>query len=143
MVFFKPDAMLRGVIGEIISRFERRGLKLVASKMIALDRKFAEKHYAEHVGKPFFDSLVEYVSMSPVLACVIEGENSISIVRSLAGATNPINAQPGSVRGDYGITGRNIYNVIHASDSPESARREVALFFSPSEIFSYEKKWNP
>lgn len=133
----KPDAVQRGIVGEIISRFERKGFKIVAMKMLKISRELAEKHYAEHKGKPFFEGLLNYITSSPVIAMVIEGKNAVKVVRSIVGATNPAEAQPGTIRGDYGLdVGRN---VIHASDSLESAKREIALFFSSEEIYEYSK----
>ncbi|MDI9646372.1 MAG: nucleoside-diphosphate kinase [Archaeoglobales archaeon] len=136
-VMLKPDAVQRGIVGEIISRFERKGFKIVAMKMLKISRELAEKHYAEHKGKPFFEGLLNYITSSPVIAMVIEGKNAVKVVRSIVGATNPAEAQPGTIRGDYGLdVGRN---VIHASDSLESAKREIALFFSSEEIYEYSK----
>lgn len=136
-VMLKPDAVQRGIVGEIISRLERKGFKIVAMKMLKIDRELAERHYAEHKGKPFFEGLISYITSSPVVAMVIEGKNAVKVVRSIVGATNPAEAQPGTIRGDYGLdVGRN---VIHASDSLESAKREIALFFSSGEIYEYSK----
>ncbi len=135
-VMLKPDALLRRMIGKIISRFEERGLKIVAAKMIKVSKNLAEEHYAEHKKKPFFDELVWYVTSSPTLVMVIEGDDCISVIRRMIGATDPKKADLGTIRGDYAInTGRNI---IHASDSPESAKREIELFFDDSEIHSYK-----
>jgi len=136
-VMIKPDAVQRGIAGEIIARIERKGLKIVGMKMLHIDRELAEKHYAEHSEKPFFRDLVDYVTSSPVIAIVFEGKNAVSIVRTLVGATNPAEALPGTIRGDYGLeTGRN---VIHASDSDQSANREIALFFDSNELFDYKR----
>ncbi len=136
-VMLKPDAVQRAIVGEIISRLERKGLKIVAMKMLKVDRELAERHYAEHRGKPFFEGLVGYITSSPVVAMVVEGKDAVKVVRTLVGATNPIEAQPGTIRGDYGLdVGRN---VIHASDSKESAEREISLFFKPEEIFEYKR----
>ncbi len=136
-VMLKPDAVQRAIIGEIISRLERKGLKIVAMKMLRVDRELAERHYAEHRGKPFFEGLVSYITSSPVVAMVVEGKDAVKVVRTLVGATNPVEAQPGTIRGDYGLdVGRN---VIHASDSKESAEREISLFFKPEEIFEYKR----
>ncbi|MET1123874.1 MAG: nucleoside-diphosphate kinase [Archaeoglobaceae archaeon] len=136
-VMLKPDAVQRGLIGEIIRRIERKGLKIVAMKMLRVDRALAERHYAEHRGKPFFEGLVDYITSSPVVAMVVEGKEAVKVVRTLVGATNPREAAPGTIRGDYGIdVGRN---VIHASDSPESAEREINLFFKPDEILEYRR----
>ncbi len=136
-VMVKPDGVQRGLIGEVISRLERKGLKIVGMKMLWISRELGEKHYAEHREKPFFESLLAYITSGPVVAMVVEGKNAISVVRTLVGKTNPVEADPGTIRGDYGMdVGRNI---VHASDSPESARREVELFFSDEEIIDYRK----
>jgi len=133
----KPDAVQRGIAGEIIARLERKGLKIVGMKMLHVDRELAEKHYAEHSEKPFFRHLVNYITSSPAIAMVLEGKNAVSTVRTLVGATNPAEASPGTIRGDFGLeTGRN---VIHASDSNQSADREIGLFFNESEIFEYSR----
>ncbi len=136
-VMIKPDGVQRGLIGEIISRLERKGLKIVAMKMINVERDLAERHYAEHKEKPFFQSLVDYITSGPVVAMVVEGKNAVKVVRTLVGATNPQEALPGTIRGDFGMEiGRN---VIHASDSLESAEREISLFFKPEEIVEYRR----
>jgi nucleoside-diphosphate kinase len=136
LVLAKPDAVQRGVLGEIISRFERRGLKLVAAKFIQVSKEFAEKHYAIHKGKPFYEGLVKYIISAPILAMVWEGENAIAAVRQTVGATNPLESAPGTIRHDLAIlTSRNL---IHASDSAENAGEEIALWFNPSELF----EWN-
>ena len=134
LVLVKPDAMQRGLAGEIIGRLERRGLKIVAIKLIQMSRDVAEQHYAEHRGKPFFAGLVGFITSGPVIAAVMEGSNAIVAVRQTAGKTNPVHedGRAGSIRADFGLdTGRNL---IHASDSPESAVREINLFFRPDEI---------
>jgi len=133
----KPDAVQRGLIGEIISRFEKKGFKLVAMKMLQVDRALAEEHYKEHRGKPFFEPTVQYIMSSPVVAMVWEGKNVVALARQMMGATNPANADPGSIRGSYGVDISR--NVIHGSDSVESAEREIALYFTPQEIISYTK----
>ncbi len=136
-VMIKPDGVQRCLIGEIISRLERKGLKIVAMKMIKVERDLAERHYEEHREKPFFESLVSYVTSGPVVAMVVEGKNAVKVVRNLVGATNPVEASPGTIRGDFGMEiGRN---VIHASDSKESAEREISLFFKPEEILDYRR----
>ena len=135
-VMMKPDAVQRRLMGKILSRFEDKGLKIVAVKLIQIDEDLAKTHYGEHAEKPFFPSLVEYITSSPALAMVIEGEEAITTIRKLVGATNPLEADLGTIRGDYGMdTGRNI---IHASDSPASAEREIGLFFSEDEICDYQ-----
>ena len=126
-VMLKPDAVKRRLAGDVLGRFEKRGLKIMAAKMMIINRTLAEKHYGEHSEKPFFKDLVEYITSGPVLATVIEGEECISMIRRMVGATNPQEADLGTIRGDYAIdTGRNI---IHASDSAVSAAREISLFF--------------
>ena len=134
-VMLKPDAVLRRLSGKVIARFEERGLKITAAKMMVIEKDLAQKHYAEHQEKPFFGNLVDYITSGPVLAMVIEGEECISLIRKMVGSTNPKESELGTIRGDYAIdAGRN---VIHASDSPESAKREIALFFKDSEICKY------
>lgn len=137
LVLIKPDAMQRGLAGEIIARLERRGLKIVAVRMLSVDTELAQRHYAEHAGKPFFDGLVEYITASPIIAVVFEGPSAIAATRQTMGATSPTDAAPGSVRADYGLKrGRNL---THASDSPESAAREIALFFGGAAVESWER----
>ena len=127
LILVKPDAFARGLSGEIIARFERKGLRLVAMKLMTMDRGLAERHYAEHEGKPFFGELVSFITSGKLVAMVLEGEQAVTAARQVIGATNPIDAAPGSIRGDYAIeVGQNM---VHGSDSPESATREVALFF--------------
>lgn len=139
LIILKPDAVLRARMGDVISRFEQKGYRFAAMKLIQFDRALAERHYAEHVGKSFFDSLVDYICMSPVLVGVVEGEDAITVTRKLAGATHPLKSEPGTIRGDLGfIKGDNMYNTIHASDSPESAKREIGLFFSDEELLDYD-----
>ena len=135
-VMMKPDAVQRRLMGKILSRFEEKGLQIVACKLIHIDEDLAKTHYGEHAEKPFFPSLVEYITSSPALAMVIEGEEAITTIRKLVGATNPLEADLGTIRGDFGMnTGRNI---IHASDAPESAEREISLFFNEDEICDYQ-----
>lgn len=134
----KPDGVQRGLAGEIIARFEKKGFKIAALKMLRISRELAEKHYGEHVGKPFFEQLVGFITSGPVVAMVIEGKDAVSAAREMMGATNPLKAQPGTIRGSYGIDiGRN---VIHGSDSQESARREIALFFKEEELLDYSRE---
>ena len=136
-VLLKPDAIQRNLAGEIIGRFERRGLKLVGMKFIRVSRGLAEAYYEEHKGKPFFQPLISYVTSAPVVAMVWEGDNAISVVRKMMGKTNSAEAEPGTIRGDLALTiGRN---VIHGSDSPESAKREISLFFKPDELQEYKR----
>ena len=135
-VMMKPDAVQRRLMGKIMSRFEEKGLQIVAVKLMQIDEELAKTHYGEHAEKPFFPGLVEYITSSPALAMVIEGEEAITTIRKLVGATNPLEADLGTIRGDYGMdTGRNI---IHASDSPASAEREIGLFFDEDEICDYQ-----
>ena len=135
-VLLKPDAVLRRLTGTIINRFEKRGLQILAAKMIIIPTEQAQKHYVEHEKKPFFNDLVDYITSGPVLAMVIEGEECISLIRKMVGATDPKKSELGTIRGDYAIdTGRNI---IHASDSLASAQREIDLFFKDEEICQYQ-----
>ena len=137
LVLIKPDGVERGLLGEVIGRLERRGLKLVAAKFMQVGRSLAEQHYAVHRGKPFYDGLIDYITSGPVMAMVWEGPNAIAAIRQTMGATNPVQAAPGSVRHDFALTiGRNL---THASDSPETAETEIALWFSPAEIVSWER----
>ena len=123
----KPDAMARGLAGEILARFERRGLVVRAARLVHVDRDLAERHYAEHAEKPFFGELVEFITSGPTLALVLEGEGAIATVRTTMGATNPADASPGSIRGDLALSMPD--NLVHGSDSPESSAREIALWF--------------
>ncbi|KCZ71895.1 nucleoside diphosphate kinase [Candidatus Methanoperedens nitroreducens] len=133
----KPDGVQRGLVGEVMSRIERRGLKIVALRMSTISRELAKEHYAEHVEKPFFNSLVDFITSGPSVSMVVEGKNAVSVMRAINGATNPANAATGSIRGDFALdTGRNI---VHASDSPESARREIDIHFEESEIIQYSR----
>lgn len=133
----KPDAMQRGLAGEIIHRLERRGLRIVGMKLMLIPRATAEKHYGEHKGKPFYNGLVDFITSAPVVAAVFEGTNAIEVVRTTNGVTDPTAAAPGTIRGDFGIErGRNL---VHASDSPQSAAREIKLFFKPAELVTWER----
>jgi nucleoside-diphosphate kinase len=127
LILVKPDAFARGLTGEIISRFEDKGLKIVALKHMVVTEDLAKQHYAEHEGKPFFGELVEFITSGPIVAMVLEGEEAIRAARQVIGATNPLEAAPGSIRGDYAIAVGQ--NMVHGSDAPESGRREAALFF--------------
>jgi nucleoside-diphosphate kinase len=141
LILVKPDALQRGLAGEIISRFENRGLQIVALKLMNVSQALAREHYKEHEGKPFFSSLVEYITCCPVIAMVVQGPGAIELVRMTLGATNPASAAPGSIRGDLGISiGRNL---VHGSDSAASAQREVALFFKNDELFDYSRTADP
>jgi len=126
-VMLKPDAVKRRLVGEIIKRIEAKNLNIVALKMIHIDRKLAETHYSEHRDKPFFKDLVDFITSGPAVAMIVEGPNAISVIRAMMGATNPFNAAPGTIRGDFGLD--LTQNLIHGSDSPQSAARELALFF--------------
>jgi len=138
----KPDGVQRNLAGEIISKFEKRGLKIVGLKLMQISRQLAETHYKEHVGKPFFESLAGYITSSPVVAMVLEGKEAVKTVRDMMGATNPLAAAPGTIRGTYGLDIG--HNVVHGSDSLASAEREIGLFFKQEEIYTYTKddeKW--
>jgi len=126
----KPDGVERGLIGEVISRVEKKGLRIVAMETLRVDKALARKHYAEHKGKPFFEDLVAYITSGPCVTMVVEGENAINFLREMIGKTNPKEAAAGTIRGDFGIDTQ--HNVVHASDSQESAKREIALFFRGS-----------
>ena len=127
LVLIKPDAVQRALAGEILGRFERRGLKVVDGKLLTVDRGLAEEHYAEHAEKPFFGELVEFITSAPTLALVLEGEGAIGVVRTTMGATNPADSAPGTIRGDLALSMPD--NLVHGSDSPQSAQREIALWF--------------
>jgi nucleoside-diphosphate kinase len=135
-VMMKPDAVQRRLMGKVLSKFEEKGLQIVAAKLMHISEDLAKEHYGEHNEKPFFNGLVEYITSSAVMAMVIQGDDCISLIRKMVGATNPKEADLGTIRGDFAIdTGRNI---IHASDSPKSAEREIALFFDEAEIIEYD-----
>ena len=137
LVIIKPDAVQRGLIGQIITRFEQRGLRIAAMKLIQMDRALAEQHYAIHRGKSFYEPLLDYITSSPVVVMVLEGRNAIEIVRRTMGATNPAEATPGTIRADFGLEiGRNL---VHGSDGPDTASFEVPLFFDEDEILSYSR----
>jgi nucleoside-diphosphate kinase len=136
-VMIKPDGVQRGLAGEIISRFERRGLKIVGMRMLVVSDELAKKHYAEHAAKPFFPSLTSFIRSGPAIALAVEGKDVVTVVRSMVGKTKPVESPPGTIRGDFALdTGRN---VIHASDSPESAKREISLYFDSSELATYSR----
>ena len=136
-VMVKPDGVQRGLVGEIVSRFERRGFKICGVKMMRIQRELAERHYGEHKGKPFYAPLLSYITSGPVVCMVLEGENAVAVVRSMMGKTNPQDALTGTIRGDLAqVTGRN---VVHGSDSSESAKREIALFFNDYELSKYDR----
>ena len=140
-VMLKPDAVQRNLAGEIINRLEKRGLKLVALKMLKIDNELAEKHYGEHKGKPFFQTLVDFITSGPVIAMIWEGQNAVQVARKMMGSTDPQVAEPGTIRGDYALFTGN--NIVHGSDSLESAAREIDLFFFPAEVISYKKDMEP
>jgi len=136
-LMIKPDGVQRGLVGEIIARFENKGFQLVGLKMMQINQELAENHYGEHKEKPFFAPLVDYITSAPVVAMVWQGKEVIATAREMMGATNPLKAAPGTIRGSYGVdTGRNI---IHGSDSSASASREISLFFKPEELLDYKR----
>jgi nucleoside-diphosphate kinase len=135
LIIFKPDCVQRRLVGRILQRFEAKGLRIAAIKLIQVDRALAEKHYAEHQGKPFFEGLIAFITGAPAIAGVLEGNEAIAVVRTLLGATNGVAAAPGTVRGDFSISKQN--NLMHGSDSEASAQREIALWFRPEEVVAY------
>jgi nucleoside-diphosphate kinase len=138
LVLVKPDGVQRLLAGRIIARYEERGLKIVGLKLVQVDRQLAERHYAVHQGKPFFEGLVAFITSAPLVALALEGPDAIAYVRTMNGATRPIEAAPGTIRGDFALEmGQNL---VHASDSPESAATELALWFRPDELLSYERE---
>ncbi len=137
LVLIKPDAMQRGLVGEILSRLERRGLKIVALRLMQVNDALARRHYAEHEGKPFLESLVRFITSSPIIAAVFEGPDAVETVRAMMGATDPQQAEPGTIRGDLALYIQN--NLIHGSDSPAAAQREIALFFDQGDIIGWER----
>lgn len=141
LVLVKPDGVQRGLIGQVLSRLEARGLKLIGLKLMQMDDALATQHYAEHTEKPFFPGLRGFITSGPLVAAAFEGEQVVQIVRNTMGATNPVDAAPGSIRADFGVDlGRN---VIHGSDSPESGEREIALFFNDAELLSWSRDSEP
>jgi nucleoside-diphosphate kinase len=132
LVLVKPDAMQRQLAGDILARFEHRGLEIVGAKLVQVDRGLAEQHYAEHAEKPFFGELVDFITSAPTLALVLEGESAISVVRTTMGATNPVDSAPGTIRGDFALAMPD--NLVHGSDSRESAEREIELWFASDEL---------
>lgn len=137
LVLVKPDGVRRGLVGEIVGRLERKGLKLVAARLLKVAAETAQKHYAEHQGKPFYPALISHITSAPVVALAVEGRSAIAVTRLLTGATNPQAAAPGTVRGDLALAVTP--NLIHASDSPESAARELALYFAPDDFVAYSR----
>lgn len=141
LVLLKPDALQRGLVGELTTRLEARGLKIVAMKLMQMSQALARRHYEAHVGKPFFPGLVEFITSGPLVAMVLEGKDAVAVVRNTMGATDPAKASPGTIRGDLAIDmGRNL---IHGSDSLEAAQREIALFFKESEVVDYQRDTDP
>ena len=141
LILVKPDAMQRGLAGEILARFERRGLRMVGLRLLKVDKPMAKRHYAEHVGKPFFDGLVEYITSSPIVAVVFEGSNAVAAARQLMGSTRPAEAAPGTIRADFGLeVGRNL---VHGSDSVVSAKREIEIFFEGQRLTSWKRDIDP
>lgn len=141
-LMIKPDGVERGLIGEIVRRFEQKGFQLAAAKLMVVTREQAENHYAEHLGKPFFSGLIDFITSGPVFGMVWQGDQVIALSRSMIGKTNSLDAAPGTIRGDYAV--HTSLNLIHGSDSPESAEREIANFFKSEELVSYDKaiqKW--
>ena len=135
LIIIKPDAVQRRLIGPILARFETKGLRVAALKLIQVSRELGEKHYAEHQGRPFFNGLIDFITGGPVVVGVLEGNEAIAVVRSMLGATNGTAAAAGTIRGDYSISKQN--NLVHGSDSPESAAREIALWFGQGEVVDY------
>ena len=138
LVLIKPDALQRGLAGEIISRLEKKGLKIVAMKMLHMDKNLAQRYYAIHKGKTIFDDLVSFITSSPLIAIVFQGKNAVEVIRQMMGETDPAKAHSGTIRGDFGIDIG--YNLIHGSDSLENASKEIDLFFSAEEIFNYDRE---
>ena len=139
LVFLKPDSLQRGLAGQIISRLEQTGLKIVAMKMLQVDKDLAHRHYGIQQGKPFFDSLVRFITSSPIIAMVLDGPQAVDKVRRMMGETDPAKSAPGSIRGDLGVDIER--NLIHGSDAEETAKTEIALYFSPQEILSYPRDY--
>lgn len=141
LILVKPDAMQRGLAGEILTRFERRGMRIVGLRLLQVDRAMAERHYGEHVGKPFFDGLVAYITSSPIIAAVLEGTNAVAAARQLMGSTRPTEAAPGTIRADFGLeVGRNL---VHGSDGVESAEREIGIFFEGEDLPTWKRDVDP
>jgi nucleoside-diphosphate kinase len=138
LVLVKPDGVQRQLVGRILARYEERGLRIVGLKLVKVDRALAERHYAVHRGKPFFEGLVDFITSGPLVAAALEGPNAIVMVRTMNGATKPLEAAPGTIRGDLAVEmGQNL---VHASDSPESAASEIGIWFAPAELLSYERE---
>lgn len=140
LIILKPDAVQRGLMGQIISRFETKGLQIVGAKLTKISPDTATTHYKDHKGKPFYDGLVGFMTSSPVLILAVRGNNAIAVSRKMMGATFGSNAEPGTIRGDFGVS--NSFNLIHGSDSPEAAERELGIFFGPGEVLDYNRAIN-
>jgi len=138
LVLIKPDGVQRLLVGRILARFEERGLKLVALKLVHVGRPFAERHYSVHRGKPFFESLLDFITSGPLVALALDGPNAIAVVRSMVGATRPHEAAPGSIRGDLAV--ETAQNLVHASDAPETAEAELGLWFTADELIDYDRE---
>lgn len=136
LIILKPDAIQRGLVGKIVTRFEEKGLQVVGMKMLTISPELAAKHYAPHVGKPFYEGLVKFMTSSPVVVMALQGKGAIEICRKMMGATFGFKAEPGTIRGDYGVS--SSFNLIHGSDAPESAKAELALWFKPEELQNYD-----
>ena len=136
LIIFKPDCVQRRLVGPILARFESKGLRLAALKLIQVERTLGERHYAEHRARPFFEGLIQFITAGPVVVGVLVGDDAVAVVRRMLGKTNGAEAEPGTIRGDYSISKQN--NLVHGSDSPESADREIALWFRPEELVDYE-----
>lgn len=137
LIILKPDALQRGLAGRIIARFEDKGFQVLALKMMQVSRELAERHYAVHKGKPFYPRLINYITSSPVMVMVLQANNAIAVARKMMGATFGSNAEPGTIRGDFGLS--NSFNLIHGSDSPAAAEAEIALYFKPEDLISYQR----
>ncbi|MFN3705506.1 MAG: nucleoside-diphosphate kinase [Thermoflexales bacterium] len=137
LIIIKPDGVQRSLVGEVIARFERRGLRIAGLKLMRISRALAEEHYAEHKGKPFYEGTVRYMTSAPVVVMVLEGPNAIQAARQTMGKTHPLEAAPGTIRGDFGLDIAR--NLVHGSDKPETAEREIALYFKPEELVSYQR----
>ncbi len=136
LILLKPDAVQRRLVGHVLERFEKKGLQLVGLKMLVISQELAETHYADHKGKPFYEGLVRFMTSSPVVALALQGQNAVDVARKMMGATFGFKAEPGTIRGDLGVS--SSFNLVHGSDSPETAGREIALFFKPEELFTYD-----
>jgi nucleoside-diphosphate kinase len=137
LIILKPDALQRGLAGRIVSRFEEKGFQILALKMMRVSRELAEKHYAVHKGKPFYPRLISYITSSPVVVMVLQANNAIAVARKMMGATFGSNAEPGTIRGDFGLS--NSFNLIHGSDSPAAAEFEIGLYFRPEDLLTFDR----